>query len=35
VLGSQTVAALEAFQRAHGLPADGVVGPQTRRALGL
>ena len=35
VLGTRTVAALEAFQRAHGLPADGVVGPQTRRALGL
>jgi peptidoglycan hydrolase-like protein with peptidoglycan-binding domain len=35
VLGSQTLAALKAFQQAHGLRPDGVVGPQTRSALGI
>ena len=33
--GSVTVAALQAFQSAHGLTADGIVGPDTRAALGL
>ena len=33
--GAATEAALLAFQRAHGLLADGVAGPVTRHALGL
>ena len=32
--GSGTRRAVRAFQRAHRLPADGVAGPRTRRALG-
>lgn len=31
--GPQTAQAVKAFQRTHGLPADGVVGPYTYRAL--
>ena len=31
--GPSTKAAVESFQRDHGLPADGVVGPNTRKAL--
>lgn len=33
VRGALTVAAIMAFQRSEGLAADGVVGPQTARAL--
>jgi peptidoglycan hydrolase-like protein with peptidoglycan-binding domain len=33
--GSETTAAVEAYQTAHGLAAAGVVGPTTRTALGL
>jgi peptidoglycan hydrolase-like protein with peptidoglycan-binding domain len=33
--GAQTKTAVEAFQSAHGLAVDGVVGPATRDALGL
>lgn len=34
VYGSETVAAVRAFQRDHGLAADGVAGPLTWQALG-
>jgi hypothetical protein len=33
--GENTLAAVKAFQRSVGLPDDGVVGPNTRAALGL
>lgn len=33
--GMKTLAAVKAFQRSKGLTADGIVGPQTSRALGL
>ena len=32
-LGSMTEAAIKAFQEAHGLEADGIVGPETLKAL--
>ena len=35
VFGPGTERALKRWQRRHGLAADGVAGPQTRRALGL
>jgi murein DD-endopeptidase MepM/ murein hydrolase activator NlpD len=34
VAGPATTAAVQRLQRRRGLPADGVVGPRTRRALG-
>ena len=34
VQGPMTVRAIRAFQRQHGLSADGLVGPRTRAALG-
>jgi hypothetical protein len=34
VLGPLTTAAVERFQRRHGLTPDGVAGPKTRRAFG-
>ena len=33
--GAQTLAAVKEFQRRSGLVADGIVGPATRKALGL
>ncbi len=33
--GEQTLAAVKEFQRRSGLIADGIVGPATRRALGM
>lgn len=35
IYGTTTQSAVLAFQQRMGLPADGVVGPQTRRSLGL
>ncbi|KAB3529277.1 spore cortex-lytic enzyme [Alkaliphilus serpentinus] len=35
IYGQQTYEAVIAFQRANGLSPDGVVGPQTRAALGM
>ena len=35
VFGRITLSAVKRFQRRHGLAVDGVVGPLTRRALGL
>jgi len=35
VFGTATATAVAAFQKAKGLTADGVVGSQTRSALGL
>ncbi|HWQ51020.1 MAG TPA: spore cortex-lytic enzyme [Terriglobales bacterium] len=35
VFGSKTLAAVKQFQRDRGLTADGIVGPQTLKALGL
>src|SRR5712691_3755369 len=32
--GRRTIAAVKAFQQARGLEVDGIVGPQTARALG-
>lgn len=34
IAGPETVAAVEQFQRSHGLPVTGHAGPRTRRALG-
>lgn len=33
IYGNRTISAVKAFQADHGLPVDGMVGPQTRRAL--
>src|SRR5262245_22820946 len=35
IFGADTEAAVKRFQRRKGLAVDGVVGPQTRKALGL
>lgn len=35
IFGQQTYDAVIRFQRANGLAADGIVGPQTRAAIGL
>ncbi len=35
VFGDKTVQAVKAFQTAHGLKADGIVGPKTWEALGV
>lgn len=34
-MGTKTKSALKAFQKDRGLKADGVIGPQTLKALGL
>jgi len=34
ISGPWTMGAVESFQRSHGLTADGIAGPQTRKALG-
>lgn len=35
IFGAQTYEAVQLFQRRNGLTADGIIGPQTRAALGL
>ena len=35
IFGSKTLAAVKNFQRAKGLTVDGIVGPQTLKALGI
>jgi hypothetical protein len=35
IIGSKTKAALKAFQRDHHLIIDGILGPQTKKTLGI
>ncbi|SPF45612.1 conserved exported hypothetical protein [Candidatus Desulfosporosinus infrequens] len=35
IFGSETLAAVKAFQTTEGLPVDGIVGPQSSQALGI